>query len=100
MAVLPADRIMEKSASVGLAVPGAGLSVRVESGALTRQPDLVGEVVFRGPSVMKGYADTAADLARGDEYRGVLHTGDIGRFDEEGFLYLEGRLKRIAKLFG
>jgi acyl-CoA synthetase (AMP-forming)/AMP-acid ligase II len=49
---------------------------------------------------MMGYADTAADLARGDDHGGVLHTGDIGRFDKEGFLYLEGRLKRIAKLFG
>lgn len=100
MAVLPAHRIAEKCASVGLAVPGGGLSIRVESGEETLQPDVPGEVIFRGPSVMMGYADTAADLARGNDHGGMLHTGDIGRFDEEGYLYLEGRLKRIAKLFG
>jgi acyl-CoA synthetase (AMP-forming)/AMP-acid ligase II len=100
MAVLPAHRVAGKYASVGLAVPGAALSIRVESGEETREPDVVGEVIFRGPSVMMGYADTAADLARGDDSRGVLHTGDIGRFDKDGYLFLEGRLKRIAKLFG
>ncbi|MEA3124741.1 MAG: hypothetical protein QOD67_1760 [Caballeronia sp.] len=100
MAVLPAHRIAEKSTSVGLAVPGGGLSIHIESGEETCRPDVPGEVIYRGPSVMMGYADTAADLARGDDHGGVLHTGDIGRFDKEGFLYLEGRLKRIAKLFG
>ena len=100
MAVLPADRIADKSASVGLAVPGGNLSIRAESGEETRHPDLVGEVIYRGPSVMMGYADGAADLARDDDQGGVLHTGDIGRFDQDGYLYLEGRLKRIAKLFG
>jgi acyl-CoA synthetase (AMP-forming)/AMP-acid ligase II len=100
MAVLPAQRIADKSASVGLAVPGGRFSIRAESGEETCQPDLIGEVVFHGPSVMMGYADSAADLARGDDQGGVLHTGDIGRFDQDGYLYLEGRLKRMAKLFG
>jgi acyl-CoA synthetase (AMP-forming)/AMP-acid ligase II len=100
MAVLPAHRIADKSTSVGLAVPGSRLSIRTELGEETCEPDLSGEVVFRGPSVMIGYADSAADLARGDDQGGVLHTGDIGHFDHEGYLHLEGRLKRMAKLFG
>src|ERR1700761_2837546 len=87
MAGLPAHRIAEKCASVGLAIPGGGVSIRVESGEETLQPGVAGEVIFRGPSVMMGYADNASDLARADDHGGVLHTGDIGRFDNEGYLF-------------
>jgi len=48
---------------------------------------------------MLGYATTRADLARGDELGGVLATGDLGRLDGE-LLYITGRTKRIAKVFG
>ncbi|MFG6193169.1 AMP-binding protein [Nonomuraea sp. JJY05] len=88
IAVLPPDRLADKPGSAGLAVPGGRLSVDE------------GEVVYHGPNVMMGYAETAADLARGDDLGGVLRTGDLGRLDPEGFLYLTGRLKRIAKIFG
>ena len=100
MAILPAQQVFEKPGSVGLAVPGGRFSLRLDSGEQTCQPDLPGEVVYHGPSVMMGYADSAADLALGDDQHGELHTGDIGRFDQDGYLYLEGRLKRVAKLFG
>ncbi len=89
MTTLPAHRLPEKVGSVGPAIPGGRLSTR---------PD--GEVVYTGPNVMHGYAETAADLARGDELGGVLPTGDLGRLDGEGHLYLTGRVKRIAKVFG
>ncbi|MBN2027699.1 MAG: long-chain-fatty-acid--CoA ligase [Actinobacteria bacterium] len=59
----------------------------------------VGEIVMRSPSVMKGYyrddAKTAETL-RG----GWLHTGDLGRFDEEGFLYFVDRKKDMIKSGG
>jgi acyl-CoA synthetase (AMP-forming)/AMP-acid ligase II len=88
MAVLPPDRIAGKPGSAGLPIPGGAFSI------------VDGEVVFTGPSVMMGYAESAADLARGDELGGVLRTGDLGRLDDEGFLFLTGRLKRIGKVFG
>lgn len=59
-----------------------------------------GEVVYGGPNVMMGYARCRADLALPDQLGGVLHTGDRGRLDADGFLTLAGRLDRVAKLAG
>ncbi|MBB5866737.1 acyl-CoA synthetase (AMP-forming)/AMP-acid ligase II [Allocatelliglobosispora scoriae] len=92
LAVLPPDRLLDKIGSVGLAIPGSRLSIRDDA--------VTGEVIFRGPAVMMGYADTVTDLARGDDLHGVLATGDLGSFDSDGYLYLHGRLKRIAKVLG
>jgi acyl-CoA synthetase (AMP-forming)/AMP-acid ligase II len=88
MATLPPDRLADKLGSVGLPLPGGSFAISD------------GEVVYRGPNVMLGYAETGADLARGDELGGVLHTEDLGRLDDEGFLFLTGRLKRMGKVFG
>lgn len=88
IAVLPPDRLSRKLGSAGLALPGGDLAIEE------------GEVVYRGPNVMMGYAETAADLARGDDLGGLLRTGDLGHLDEEGFLYVTGRVRRIAKIFG
>ncbi|MEV3983723.1 AMP-binding protein [Nonomuraea sp. NPDC049758] len=88
IAVLPPDRLADKPGSAGQAVPGGRLTIDG------------GEVVYQGPNVMMGYAETAADLARPDDLGGVLRTGDLGRLDDEGFLYVTGRLRRIAKIFG
>jgi acyl-CoA synthetase (AMP-forming)/AMP-acid ligase II len=88
MTVLPPDRLADKPGSAGRPIPRGSLAVEA------------GEVVYTGPNTMMGYADTALDLARGDDLGGTLHTGDLGHLDDEGFLFLTGRLKRIGKVFG
>ncbi len=99
IAYVPPDRLADKPGSAGIAVPGGRLGV--DPGRTTSDDGRsVGEVIYSGPNVMMGYASTAADLALGDKLGGVLRTGDIGYLDDESFLFLVGRSKRIAKVFG
>jgi acyl-CoA synthetase (AMP-forming)/AMP-acid ligase II len=93
MSVLDPDDLPEHAGAVGRPVPGG--SFRIDD-----LGDGVGEVVYSGPNVMLGYAHGRADLARPDELGGVLATGDVGRLDGDGRLWLTGRLKRIVKLYG
>lgn len=62
-------------------------------------PQTDGEICISGPSVMLGYVDneeeTAQALKKHDDGRIWLHTGDLGRMDEDGFVYFRQRIKRI-----
>ncbi|GLZ32552.1 AMP-dependent acyl-CoA synthetase [Lentzea sp. NBRC 105346] len=100
MATVPSDRLAEKIGSAGPALPGGKFTIRDEDGNEIAEPGVAGEVVYRGPNVMMGYAESESELALGDETGGVLVTGDLGYLDEDGFLYITGRLKRIGKVFG
>ena len=59
----------------------------------------VGEIVMKGPCVMKGYFKNEQKTAE-TLRNGWLHTGDLGRFDEEGFLYFIDRKKDMIKTGG
>lgn len=59
-----------------------------------------GELVYKGDNVTMGYAQSYRDLIKGDERGGVLYTGDMGFVDEDGFVYITGRKKRISKING
>jgi acyl-CoA synthetase (AMP-forming)/AMP-acid ligase II len=98
IAYVPPERLIEKLGSAGIAIPGGRLSIE-DADAVGGGSD-TGEVIYEGPNVMMGYAAAPDDLARGDELGGVLRTGDIGYLDPEGFLFLVGRSKRIAKVYG
>jgi acyl-CoA synthetase (AMP-forming)/AMP-acid ligase II len=100
ISIMPAHAPPEKLGSVGLPVPDTRISLDPVADLAGQSGRGLGEVVVSGPGVMMGYATSRADLSRGDELRGVLHTGDLGRVDEDGYLYLEGRLGRFAKVFG
>src|SRR5208282_5694888 len=99
MTILQHSDFSRKAGSVGLAVPGGRLSIIDEQGNLVATGG-IGEVVYEGPNVMMGYAISRPDLSKGDELKGRLETGDLGRIDPEGFLYLTGRSKRFAKIAG
>ena len=99
MATLQHADFSRKAGSVGVALAGGRLSIVDEEGA-SLPPDAIGTVVYEGPNVMLGYAMSRSDLRKGDEMKGRLETGDLGRLDAEGFLYLTGRTKRFAKIAG
>ena len=100
MSYLPFDKALEKYASIGIAIPGGKLSVRDVNDQEITQPDVDGELIYEGPNVCMGYAECIDDLAKGDENHGVLHTGDVARFDSDGYFYITGRMKRFVKVWG
>lgn len=85
--------------SVGTALPGGRIEI-LDDGAQPLPAGVPGEIHYVGPNVMMGYALDRADIAKGDELRGRLMTGDLGSVDMDGNLTITGRTKRIGKLFG
>lgn len=100
MSYLPWEKAGEKSASIGIAIPDGRFVLEDDLGNEITKTDQTGELVYYGPNVTLGYAESYMDLCKGDEFHGVLHTGDLARRDAEGFYYIVGRTKRFIKLFG
>lgn len=100
MSYLPFEKAIDKYASIGIAIPGGKLSVRDFDNKEITTPDTDGELIYEGPNVCMGYAECIEDLAKGDENNGVLHTGDVARFDSDGYFYITGRMKRFVKIWG
>lgn len=100
MSYLPWESALEKYASIGVAIPRGKFSLIDTNGAEITEPDVDGELIYKGPNVSLGYAENRADLAKGDENDGVLYTGDVARKDADNFYYITGRLKRFVKIWG
>ena len=101
MAYLPPELAATHPESVGIAIPGGSFTVEPLDAAPDGQ-DIghdVGELVYRGPNVMLGYADDAADLALGRTVH-ALRTGDLGRVRPDGLIEIVGRRSRFVKPFG
>ena len=90
-AVLGPERAIEKVGSTGLPMFHTDIRVVNDQGGDT-QPGEVGDIVIRGPHVMREYWNNPQATAE-TVIDGWLHTGDIGQFDEEGYLYIVERKK-------
>lgn len=90
----PAE-LERKLGSVGKPLPGIEIQVRSEGRVLPAGE--VGEICARGPNVMLGYW-RQPELSAQVLQEGWLHTGDLGHFDAEGFLYIDGRAVDMIKV--
>lgn len=98
----PLDRTMKtvKVGAIGLPWPDTNARIMdIETGSQELNADETGELVVRGPQVMRGYwkmDQETADVLRD----GWLYTGDIGKMDHEGYFYITDRKKDLIKYKG
>jgi acyl-CoA synthetase (AMP-forming)/AMP-acid ligase II len=96
----PHDPARAKPGSVGMPVSNTECKiVDVETGAELGVGE-EGEVCLRGPQVMKGYLNRPDATAETIDPEGWLHTGDIGRADEDGHFFIVDRRKELIKYKG
>ena len=99
MSYLPPELAIEHADTIGRAIPGGRFWLEDENGQEIAQTDIIGELVYAGPNVMVGYAETPADLSV-IETNDVLRTGDIAVKNAAGLFALVGRKARFVKPMG
>jgi long-chain acyl-CoA synthetase len=97
LSYLPPEHIEDKPGSIGRGILGVTLRVLDAEGRPV-VPDEIGEIVAEGENVACGYL--VPDPARQSFREGRLYTGDLGRVDEDGFIYLVGRTSDFIKPSG
>jgi len=98
LSYLDPDMLPNKWGSIGKAIPNVDLFVADDKGQELPQ-GAVGEIVARGSNLMVGYWKDPEETAKVLKH-GLYYTGDLGKMDEEGFLYVVGRTKDIIKVGG
>lgn len=93
--IQPSNRL----GSTGKLLPGMAAEIRDAETNCKKSLHDTGMLWLRGPNIFEGYLDAPEQSAE-VLAAGWLKTGDIGRFDEDGFLYIEGRLSRFSKIGG
>jgi long-chain acyl-CoA synthetase len=94
---LPPEQLMNKPNSVGIPIVGVQVSVYQDGYQLDK--GTIGEIVIRGPNVMLGYYDDVQRTASAITPYG-LRTADMGFMDEEGYIFITGRLDNALNIAG
>ncbi|WP_245990245.1 AMP-binding protein [Tabrizicola piscis] len=87
------------SSSVGLPLPSTQIAIRNEFGADVERGE-PGEIYIRGPQVMQGYWRNPEETAQAFSHDGYFRSGDIGKMDKDGHLYLVDRKKDLILVSG
>ena len=90
----------KKIGSIGKPIPGGKIILYDKKNRTIKNPNEIGELVYKGKNVSMGYSQNFKDLNLGDKNKQKLKTGDLAFFDKDKFLFLVGRKKRIVKIFG
>ncbi len=91
--------IKDYTGSIGLPLSSTEVSIQDDEGQLL-PIGKVGEICVRGPQVMKGYWNQPEETAKAISEDGWFRTGDMGRMDEKGFIYVEDRKKDMILVSG
>ncbi|MCA0871846.1 AMP-binding protein [Seohaeicola saemankumensis] len=89
-----------RAGSSGLTIPNTECRIVDTETGKDVEPGGTGELWVRGPQVMKGYLKNDKATAETIDADGWLHTGDIGHFDADGYLYVTDRVKELIKFKG
>ena len=82
--------------SIGIALPFTQICIADPADSSRELPNgEVGELLVRGPHVMEGYFSRPEETAQAIDQRGWLHSGDLGRRDDHGYLYIVDRIKDV-----
>jgi acyl-CoA synthetase (AMP-forming)/AMP-acid ligase II len=98
--VTPLDPARHRLGSIGPPVPSTECRIVDVATGEELGPGEEGEVCVRGPQVMRGYLDDPEATAATVDADGWLHTGDVGRADEDGYVVLVDRVKELIKYKG
>jgi len=98
LSYLDPDMLPSKWGSIGKAIPNVELFVADKSGNRL-PPNHSGEIVARGSNIMAGYWNDPLETAKVLR-NGLYYTGDIGKTDKDGYIYVVGRAKDIIKVGG
>ncbi len=96
----PDDPAKVKLASVGPPIPNTECRVVDLQTGEDLGPGQLGEILIRGPQVMKGYLNNPEATAAALDSEGWLRTGDVGYVDEDGYFYIVDRIKEMIKYKG
>jgi len=95
LSYLEPGMLFKKLGSIGRAIPGVTLIIRDSEGNVC-PPNVPGEIVASGDNIMLGYwnqPEETAKVLKGDG----LHTGDLAKIDDDGFIYIVGRSSEMIK---